>query len=210
MNIKERACRIHSILDEFFPSPSPSLSFYNPYTFLVAVLLSAQCTDRRVNRVAPLLFAKASSPEDMILLSQDEIIEIVRPCGLGPKKGRAIYELSEMLIAEYGSNVPDSLESLMRLPGVGRKTASVVVSQWFGYPAFPVDTHIERCARRWNLSEKKSVRGVEEDLKALFPIDSWNSLHLQIIYYARAYCPAQRHRVEGCPICLMLSEESKG
>lgn len=192
------------ILDRHFPSPEIPLNHLNPYTFLIAVLLSAQCTDARVNSVTPTLFAKASTPEEMILLTPYEIEQIIRPCGLAPKKSKAIWELSHLLIERHKGRVPKSLEALEQLPGVGHKTASVVMSQVFNEPAFPVDTHIHRCAKRWGLSSGKNVVQTERDLKAAFPKSTWNKLHLQIIYFARAYCPARGHDEAKCPICSKL------
>lgn len=195
---------IQEILDEYFPSPPIPLAHTDPYTLLIAVLLSAQCTDVRVNQVTPRLFARASTPQAMILLSVQEILEIIRPCGLGPSKARAIWQLSQDLIEKHEGKVPASFEALEELPGVGHKTASVVMSQAFKEPAFPVDTHIHRCAKRWGLSSGKSVKETEKDLKRLFPKSSWNKLHLQIIYFARTYCPARGHDALGCPICSCL------
>jgi endonuclease III len=193
------------ILDRHFPNPEIPLSHLNPFTFLIAVLLSAQCTDARVNLITPALFAKASSPEKMVLLSIEEIEALIRPCGLAPKKSKAIWNLSKLLIERHQGIVPSCLEQLEALPGVGHKTASVVISQVFGIPAFPVDTHIHRCAKRWGLSLGKNVVQTERDLKAFFPKDSWNKLHLQIIYFARAFCPALRHDASKCPICSLLN-----
>lgn len=193
------------ILDRHFPNPEIPLSHLNPFTFLIAVLLSAQCTDARVNLITPALFAKASSPEKMVLLSIEEIEALIRPCGLAPKKSKAIWNLSKLLVERHQGMVPSCLEQLEALPGVGHKTASVVISQVFGIPAFPVDTHIHRCAKRWGLSSGKTVVQTERDLKAFFPKDSWNKLHLQIIYFARAFCPALRHDTSKCPICSLLN-----
>jgi len=193
------------ILDRHFPNPEIPLSHLNPFTFLIAVLLSAQCTDARVNLITPALFAKASSPEKMVLLSIEEIEALIRPCGLAPKKSKAIWNLSKLLIERHQGIVPSCLEQLEALPGVGHKTASVVISQVFGIPAFPVDTHIHRCAKRWGLSLGKNVVQTERDLKAFFPKDSWNKLHLQIIYFARAFCPALRHDASKCPSCSLLN-----
>ncbi len=173
----------------------------SPYTLLVAVLLSAQCTDERVNKVTPFLFAKADNPFDMIKLSVDEIRAIIRPCGLSPTKSKAIFNLSNILIDKYDGEVPNDLDLLEELPGVGHKTASVVVSQAFGVPAFPVDTHIHRLAYRWKLSTGKNVVKTEKDLKRLFPEKIWNKLHLQIIFFGREYCPARGHDATECPIC---------
>lgn len=201
MNKREKAKKIGEILEGLYPDPGIPLHHHDAYTLLIAVLLSAQCTDARVNLVTPLLFKKAKTPQQMICLEVKEIEEIIRPCGLGPKKSRAIKELSEMIIERHDGKVPSSFEELEELPGVGHKTASVVMSQAFGEPAFPVDTHIHRCAKRWGLSSGKSVEKTEEDLKRLFPRSSWNRLHLQMIYFAREYCPARNHDAEKCPIC---------
>jgi endonuclease-3 len=164
-------------------------------------LLSAQCTDVRVNQVTPTLFAKADSPQKMVQVSVEDIRAIIRPCGLSPRKSQAIYDLSHILIEKHGGIVPQSFEDLEKLPCVGHKTASVVMSQAFGVPAFPVDTHIHRLAQRWGLASGKNVEDTEKSLKSLFPIEKWNKLHLQIIYFGREYCPARGHKVEHCPIC---------
>jgi endonuclease III len=201
MNKKERAKQIQVILDRLFPNPAIPLKHTSPYTLLIAVLLSAQCTDARVNLITPTLFAKANTPEEMVKLSIAEIEVIIRPCGLSNTKAKAIWNLSQKILQEHDGKVPQSLDELEKLPGVGHKTASVVVSQAFHLPAFPVDTHIHRCARRWGLSKGKTVVQTEKDLKALFPKKDWNKLHLQIIYYARKYCPARGHKKENCPIC---------
>jgi endonuclease III len=201
MTKKKKAAHIHEILETLYPETPIPLDFVNGYTLLVAVLLSAQCTDERVNKVTPFLFAKADNPHDMIKLTVEEIRDIIRPCGLSPKKSQAIFDLSHILINQYNAEVPKSFEALETLPGVGHKTASVVMSQWFGEPAFPVDTHINRLAWRWGLSEAKNVVQVETDLKKLFPRDKWNKLHLQIIFFGRQFCPARGHKKEDCPIC---------
>lgn len=201
MGKKERAARIAAILDEYFPKPAIPLQHTSRYTLLIAVLLSAQCTDARVNTITPILFAKAHTPQQMIKLTIAEIESIIKPCGLGPSKSKAIWELSKILIDRFKGEVPATFEELESLPGVGHKTASVVISQGFGLPAFPVDTHIHRCAERWGLSSGKSVEQTERDLKRLFPKENWNKIHLQIIYYARAFCPARGHKIEECPIC---------
>ncbi|MCS6819650.1 MAG: endonuclease III [Chitinophagales bacterium] len=205
MNKKERAAYVVSKLNELYPETPVPLHHSDAYTLLIAVLLSAQCTDKRVNEITPLLFAKASTPEDMIKLSVDEIREIIRPCGLSPTKSKAIYELSKLLVEKYQGKVPCSFEELEALPGVGHKTASVVMSQAFGVPAFPVDTHIHRLMYRWKLSNGKSVKQTEEDAKKLFDKKLWNKLHLQIIFYGREYCPARGHIKENCPICLAVN-----
>ena len=177
------------------------LKHSDPFTLLIAVLLSAQCTDERVNSITPILFKKAKNPEKMALLEEKEIYKIIKPCGLGPQKAKAIKELSLILIKEHDSKVPESLEELEKLPGVGHKTASVVMSQAFNVPAFPVDTHIHRCAQRWGLSLGKNVKTTEYDLKKLFPEKQWNKLHIQIIMYARKYCPARGCFGLECSIC---------
>ncbi len=177
------------------------LKHSDPFTLLIAVLLSAQCTDERVNSITPILFKKARNPKKMALLEEKKIYKIIKPCGLGPQKAKAIKELSLILIKEHDSKVPESLEELEKLPGVGHKTASVVMSQAFNVPAFPVDTHIHRCAQRWGLSLGKNVKTTEYDLKKLFPEKQWNKLHIQIIMYARKYCPARGCFGLECSIC---------
>ncbi len=199
--LREKAAQIQRILDELYPEVPIPLHHDDPYTLLVAVVLSAQCTDERVNQVTPHLFARARTPEEMIRLSVDEIRQIIKPCGLSPTKSKALWELSRRIVEEHGGQVPHTFEALEALPGVGHKTASVVMSQAFGVPAFPVDTHIHRLAARWGLSSGKSVEQTERDLKALFPKESWNKLHLQIIYFGREYCPARGHNAKECPIC---------
>lgn len=204
MNKKQKAIFIQNKLNELFPETPIPLEHYSPYTLLVAVLLSAQCTDARVNIVTPFLFAKADNPQEMIKLSVEEIREIIKPCGLSPAKSKAIYQLSEILINKYNGEVPESFEALEALPGVGHKTASVVMSQAFGHAAFPVDTHIHRLAIRWGLTNGKNVTETEKDLKYLFPKNTWNKLHLQIIFMGRSYCPARGHKPEECPICAVV------
>jgi len=184
-------------------TPIP-LNHADDYTLLIGVLLSAQCTDERVNKTTPFLFEKAKTPYAMIRLTIEDIEEIVRPCGLSKNKSKAIWNLSQILIDKHKGKVPQSFEDLEALPGVGHKTASVVMSQAFGVPAFPVDTHIHRLATRWKLSNGKSVEQTEKDLKRLFPEHLWNKLHLQIIFYGREFCPARGHKVENCPICSYL------
>jgi endonuclease-3 len=188
-------------LGKLYPHPAIPLDHRDPYTLLVAVVLSAQCTDKKVNEVTPLLFAKADTPQRMAELEVDEIRGIIRPCGLSPAKSKALHGLSEIITEKHNGRVPDSFEELEALPGVGHKTASVVMSQAFGVPAFPVDTHIHRLAWRWGLSTGKNVERTEADLKRSFPKDSWNALHLQIIYFGREYCPAKGHDPRLCPIC---------
>ena len=201
MNKRERAAFILKKLDELFPNPPIPLHHSSPYTLLIAVLLSAQCTDERVNKVTPALFAAAPTPEKMSSLAIVEIEGFIRTCGLAPTKAKAIRELSRLLVEKHKGKVPPSFRSLEALPGVGHKTASVVMSQAFHRPAFPVDTHIFRAARRWGLSSGKTVEAVEKDLKRLFPRSTWNKLHLQIIYFCRTYCPARQHDPHACPIC---------
>lgn len=204
MTRKERAAIVHVRLQALYPNPAIPLDHKDPYTLLVAVLLSAQCTDKRVNQVTPGLFDLADTPEEMATLPVETIRDIIRPCGLSPRKSAAISELSRILVEEHGGKVPASLEALERLPGVGHKTASVVMAQAFGEPAFPVDTHIHRLARRWRLSSGKNVVQTEKDLKKLFPREAWNRLHLQIIYYGREYCTARGCDGTTCPICMEL------
>jgi endonuclease-3 len=198
---KERAQWIAKRLLELYPEPSIPLDHKDPYTLLVAVLLSAQCTDERVNKVTPGLFALADNPEEMSQLSVETIDDAVRSCGLSPRKAKAIQGLSEILVQEYDGEVPQDIELLEKLPGVGHKTASVVMSQAFGVPAFPVDTHIQRLAQRWGLTSGKSVKQTEIDLKKLFPREMWNPLHLQIIYYGREFCGARTCDGTKCEIC---------
>lgn len=192
---------IHDRLENFYPETPIPLEHKDPYTLLVAVLLSAQCTDARVNQVTPALFDLADNPHDMAEQDVDDIKAIIRPCGLSPRKSKAISELSKILIEKYEGEVPEDMDALEELPGVGHKTASVVMSQAFGVPAFPVDTHIHRLAYRWKLTNGKNVVQTERDLKRLFPKESWNKLHLQIIYFGREYCPARGHNPYECPIC---------
>lgn len=201
MHKKEKAKKIQKILDEFYPDPPIPLTHTDLYTLLIAVLLSAQCTDARVNLVTPQLFKKANSPKKMVKLSVVEIEKIIRSCGLAPKKAKAIWELSKILNEKYQGKVPGSFEELESLPGVGHKTASVVMAHGFHVPAFPVDTHIHRCAKRWGLSSGRSVKQTEKDLKRLFHEKDWIKLHLQIIYFARQHCKAVKHNPHQCPIC---------
>jgi endonuclease III len=199
MNKKERF--ILEKLQEFFPSPAIPLLHQDPYTLLIAVLLSAQCTDARVNKVTPGLFAFADTPEKMAKLDVALIEKMIKTCGLYKQKASAIHRLSIILVEKFGGKVPKTFEELESLPGVGHKTASVVMSQAFQKLSFPVDTHIFRLARRWGLSLGKNVKEVEKDLKKIYPEKYWDRLHLQMIYYARKYCPAKGHRLENCPIC---------
>ncbi|WP_286695877.1 endonuclease III [Spongiibacter sp. UBA1325] len=205
----ERVDFILRRLDELYPTQPIPLDHKDPYTLLVAVLLSAQCTDERVNQVTPALFALADNPADMAQQSVDDIREIIRPCGLSPQKSKAIKRLSEILLADYNGQVPEDMEALETLPGVGHKTASVVMSQAFGVPAFPVDTHIHRLAQRWGLTNGKSVAQTEKDLKRLFPKDRWNALHLQIIYYGREFCSARGCDGTVCEICTTCYPQRK-
>lgn len=201
MTKAEKAKDILELLDKYIPDPQVPLDHKDAYTLLISVLLSAQCTDERVNKVTPLLFKQADNPQDMIKLSAEEIREIIKPCGLSPMKSKGIYGLSKILVEKYNGEVPRTFEELEALPAVGHKTASVVMTQWFDEPAFPVDTHIHRLAYRWGLSDGKSVEQTERDLKKLFPESRWKKAHLQIIYYGRKYCPARGHKWEECPIC---------
>lgn len=204
MNKKEKAVLIKNILDKLYPTTEIPLTHSDHYTLLIAVLLSAQCTDVRVNKITPNLFAKAKTPLEMTKLSIDEIEDIIRPCGLSGRKSKAIFELSKILIDKHQSQVPNNFKDLENLPGVGHKTASVVMAQGFQIPAFPIDTHIHRCAKRWGLSLAKNVAETEKDLKHLFPKKSWNKLHLQIIFFAREYCKARGHNKNLCPICSLF------
>ena len=198
---KERAQYIAKRLNELYPETPVPLDHNDPYTLLIAVLLSAQCTDERVNQVTPALFALANNPYDMARQSVDDVYQIIRPCGLAPRKSAAIVALSQILIDQHKGEVIADLEILETLPGVGHKTASVVVSQAFGQPAFPVDTHIHRLAQRWGLTKGRNVVQTERDLKQVFPRDSWNKLHLQMIFYGREYCSASSCNGTICEIC---------
>jgi len=206
MNPMQKAAFIQKTLDRLFPDPTIPLHFENSYTLLIAVLLSAQSTDIRVNQCTPALFAKATTPEGMVKLSVNEIEEIIRPVGLSPKKAKAIWQLSQQLIDKHHGEVPSTFKDLEDLPGVGHKTASVVMVQAFHLPAFPVDTHIHRCAKRWGLSSGTTVEKTEHDLKKLFPKNSWGKIHLQIIYFARTFCKARGHHIAQCPICSGIKE----
>ena len=199
-----RAAYIDRRLAELYPEPAIPLDHKDPYTLLIAVLLSAQCTDKRVNLTTPRLFELADTPERMTKLSVEQIDAIVRPCGLSPRKAQAIHALSALLVAKHGGKVPRTFEELEELPGVGHKTASVVMTQAFGMPAFPVDTHIHRLAQRWKLTSGRSVAQTEADLKALFPREHWNPLHLRIIYYGREHCTAWGCDGTTCEICRTL------
>lgn len=204
---KERAKKLIALLDELFPSPKIPLLHKDPYTLLIATLLSAQCTDARVNLVTPRLFALADNPRSMVQLTVQQIEEIVRSCGLAPTKSKAIWQLSSDLITYHGAQVPASFEALEKLPGVGHKTASVVMAQAFHVPAFPVDTHIHKCAKLWRLSSGKSVVQTEKDLKRLFPKNLWIKLHLQIIYFSRKYRPS-KNKDYGVDLFSFLNREN--
>jgi endonuclease-3 len=201
MTRAERAARIGTILDELYPRPPIPLAHRDPYTLLVAVLLSAQTTDKKVNQVTPGLFAAAATPTAMAALPVDRIRELIVEIGLAPTKAKNLAAMSQLLLERHGGIVPADFEALEALPGVGHKTASVVMSQAFGVPAFPVDTHIHRLAARWQLSPGTNVGRTEADLKQVFPPDTWNRRHLQIIYFGREHCPARRHDLASCPIC---------
>lgn len=205
---REIAMDIAAILEAHFPDPAIPLRHHSPYTLLVAVLLSAQCTDERVNQVTPRLFELADTPDAMQRLRVADIADVIRPCGLAPRKSQAIHDLSGILLRKYDGAVPRTLEELEALPGVGHKTASVVMTQAFGEPAFPVDTHIHRLAWRWKLSTGKNVEKTERDLKRLYPEAMWARLHLQIIYFGRAYCPARGHDPRACPVCSKYGRRS--
>lgn len=207
MNKKEKAELVIQTLEALFPNPQIPLHHKDSYTLLIAVVLSAQCTDARVNEVTKELFKIASTPEEMSSLSLDEIERVIRPCGLGRTKARALKGLSQILIDSYQSKVPSDIKTLEKLPGVGHKTASVMMIQAFHTPAFPVDTHIHRCAKRWGLSKGKTVEETEKDLMKVFPKEIWHRLHLQIIYYGREFCPARGHHIDGCPICRAISAQ---
>jgi endonuclease-3 len=201
MTKSEKVTDILALLDKYIPHPEIPLHHKDAYTLLISVLLSAQCTDERVNKTTPALFKMADNPFDMVKYSVDEIREVIRPCGLSPMKSKGIYGLSKILIDKYNGEVPNTFEGLEELPAVGHKTASVVMTQWFGIPAFPVDTHIHRLAYRWALTNGKSVEQTERDLKRLIPEHKWNKAHLQFIYFGRQYCPARGHHWNECPIC---------
>jgi endonuclease III len=196
MTKKEKVKFIITELERLYPVTPIPLDHKDPYTLLIAVLLSAQCTDERVNKITPILFSKADNPTDMIKLSIDEIKEIIRPCGLSPQKSKAIHRLSEILLETYNGIVPEDIEALESLPGVGHKTASVVMSQSFGHPMFPVDTHIHRLLTRWGITNGKNVTQTEKDAKNVFPREIWNKLHLQIIFYGREFSPARSPKFE--------------
>lgn len=201
MTRREKAKKIGQILDELFHQPPIPLQHADPFSLLVAVVLSAQTTDAQVNKVTPALFARAATPAKMAKLPEREILSLIRSCGLAPGKARNLKRLAQTLVSKYGGTVPRDMEALERLPGVGHKTASVVMTQAFGEPAFPVDTHIHRLAARWGLSSGKNVAQTEKDLKKLWPPEEWGKRHLQLIYFGRQFCPARGHDPKECPIC---------
>jgi len=201
MKKQDKAKKIGRILDDLYPTPPIPLQHKDPFTLLVAVVLSAQTTDVQVNKVTPALFARARTPAKLAAMSESEILQIIRSCGLAPGKARNIRKLAQTIVDQHGGKVPREMEALEKLPGVGHKTASVVMSQAFGQPAFAVDTHIHRLAARWGLSSGKNVEQTEHDLKKLFPRDEWAKRHLQMIYFGREYCPARNHDFAKCPIC---------
>lgn len=203
----EKAAFVSAKLAEFYPRTAIPLDHEDPYTLLVAVVLSAQCTDKKVNEITPLLFAKARTPQQMAKLSVQQIEDVIRPCGLAPAKAKGIHGLSKIILEKHSGKVPDSITELEALPSVGHKTASVVMVQAFGVPAFPVDTHIHRLAWRWTLSTGKSVEHTEADLKKLFPKEEWADLHLRIIYFGREHCPAKAHDPRKCPICSVIGRK---
>ena len=210
MRKSEKVLKILETLNELFPDPEVPLDHRDPFTLLVSTVLSAQCTDERVNRVTPGLFAEADNPKAMAAMDVERIREIIRPCGLSPAKSKALSGLSKIIDAEHNGAVPRTFDALEALPGVGHKTASVVMSQAFGEPAFPVDTHIHRLAARWGLSSGKSVVQTERDLKRLIPQARWHKAHLQIIYFGRKFCRAGKHDIESCPICSFAAPRKKG
>lgn len=216
MTRSEKARRIQAILDDFYPAPPIPLDHVDPFTLLVSVMLSAQTTDKKVNEVTPALFRRASTPEAMASLDVEEIRALIQTVGLAPTKAKNIHRMSRLLIERHDGRVPADMQALEALPGVGHKTASVVMCQAFGVPAFPVDTHIHRLAWRWGLSDGSSVARTERDLKRVFPPDAWSRVHLQIIYFGREHCPARGHDPARCPICSWagvkrrLAEEARG
>ncbi len=205
MNKKQKAEYIVNTLDQLYPKTPIPLKHTDAYTLLIAVVLSAQCTDARVNQISPILFSKASTPKQMVELGEIEIHKIIKPCGLANSKAKGIFTFSKMILEKHQGKVPNTFEELEEMPSVGHKTASVVMSQAFGVSAFPVDTHIHRLMHRWGLSNGKNVTQTEKDAKRTFPKELWNKLHLQIIFYGREYCPARGHKIEHCPICLTLN-----
>ena len=201
MTKQERARRVRQVLEELYPSPPIPLDHRDPFTLLVAVVLSAQTTDARVNLVTPALFARAPTPQALSAMAVDEVLALIRTCGLAPSKAKNLVAMARLVCERHGGRVPRSFGELEALPGVGHKTAGVVMAQAYGEPAFPVDTHIHRLAKRFRLSDGSSVVRTERDLKKLYPRETWNRLHLQFIYFGREYCPALRHRADECPIC---------
>jgi endonuclease-3 len=208
MTKQEKVQLVLDTLERLYPVPPIPLDHTDAYTLLVAVLLSAQCTDLRVNQVTPHLFDKARRPQEMVQLEVEEIREIIKPCGLSPQKSKAIHGLSQILLEKYAGEVPADIDALETLPGVGHKTASVVMAQAFGEPSFPVDTHIHRLMYRWTLSNGKNVEQTERDAKRLFPRERWNDLHLQIIYFGREHCPARGHNPYECPLCQQIGRKT--
>jgi endonuclease III len=208
MNITERVGFIRETLERLYPDPQIPLDHRDAFTLLVAVVLSAQSTDKKVNQITPELFARAATPDELFVLGEERIRQIIRPIGLSPQKARALAHLSKIIVDEYNGVVPESFEALESLPGVGHKTASVVMSQAFGHPAFPVDTHIHRLMWRWKLSNGSSVERTERDAKRLFAQDEWNLLHLRMIFFGREYCPARGHDLKRCPICSVIGRRS--
>ena len=206
---KEKAKRIGGILDDLYPEPPIPLQHTDPFTLLVAVALSAQTTDVQVNKVTPALFARAPTPRQLAAISEAEILALIRSCGLAPGKARNLRKLAQTLVDDYGGNVPADIDALETLPGVGHKTASVVMSQAFGQPAFAVDTHIHRLAARWGLSTGRSVEQTERDLKRVFPREEWSRRHLQMIYFGREHCPARNHDPSACPICAWAAKSKR-
>ncbi|MEP7268044.1 MAG: endonuclease III [Saprospiraceae bacterium] len=209
MTRKEKSNQILKILEAYFPKVEVPLRHKDPYTLLISVLLSAQCTDERVNQVTPTLFELADNPKDMARQSVEKVEQIIRPCGLAPAKSKAIVATSKILTESYHGIVPRDMIQLEALPGVGHKTASVVLCQAFNIPAFPVDTHVHRLAYRWGLSDGSNVKRTEEDLKKLIPIEYWIKVHLQIILFGRKYCPARGHQIDSCPICSKYGIKSR-
>jgi endonuclease-3 len=204
--MRSKTARIQEVLDSLYSDPPIPLDHDDAFTLLIAVLLSAQCTDKRVNTVTPGLFARARTPHAMAQVPVEEIRELIKTCGLSPQKAKAIHGLSQLLLERHGGEVPQDFAALEALPGVGHKTASVVMCQAFGVPAFPVDTHIHRLATRWGLTSGRNVEQTERDCKSLFPEEDWTKLHLQIIYFGREHCPALRHDPRACPICSFVME----
>jgi len=209
LDLSQKAARIMALLDELYPVPPIPLDHTDPFSLLVAVVLSAQTTDKKVNQVTPALFAAAPTPEAMARLTVDEVKFLIREVGLAPQKAKALVGLAQKLVSDHGSQVPSSFDELVELPGVGRKTANVVLSQVFGQPAFPVDTHIHRLAARWGLSRGRTPDHTEQDLRRIFPESSWNRLHLQIIYFGREHCPALYHDLGECPICAWAATKKR-